>query len=91
MCTGQSPIDVLGAGRWRGQYKHVVIVFNAAVSTSNSTVAQANRYSALPNAERVLGQKGVGKGVVPSHSPNPERFHALTDMNPTETLPGGPP
>ena len=38
------------------------------VSTSNSSVAQASKYSALPNAEGVLGQRGVGKGVVPSHS-----------------------
>jgi hypothetical protein len=69
MCAGQSPIGVVGAGRWRGQYKYVVVVLNAMVSTSNSTtVAQANRCSALPNAEGVLGQRGVGKGVVPGHS-----------------------
>jgi hypothetical protein len=59
MCAGQSPIDVLGAGRRRGQYKYVVVVLNAMVSTSNSTtVAQAERYSALPNAVD-QGEPGV--------------------------------
>jgi hypothetical protein len=89
ICAGQGPIDVLGAGRRRGQYKYVVIVFNAMVSTSNSTtVAQANRYSTLPNAKGVTGQRGIGKGVAPSHSPDPERFYSPTDENPTRDLAG---
>ena len=87
--AGQCPIDVLGAGRRRGQYKYVVIVFNATVSTNNSTtVAHANRYSTLPNEKGVPGQRGIGKGVAPSHSPDPERFYSPTDENPTRDLAG---